>query len=106
MVISYTNCVVDMLKQAIAPVLVGCGILLLSPHIGLGIQQYMFIKFGLPMVLGITVLIYTAFHIEKLWSKSEYRLVKQFIYLMTISIVMCTTIVLLTAKLFPLNVVA
>ena len=92
-----------MLKQAIAPIIAGCGILLLSPHIGI---HSMSIKSGLPMVLCITALIYTAFHIDKLWSKKEYRLVKQSIYLMTISLVMCTTIVLLTAKLFPLNVVA
>ncbi|MDR1993306.1 MAG: hypothetical protein LBQ98_07435 [Nitrososphaerota archaeon] len=98
-----------MLKGAIAPILAGCGILLLNPHLMLYFEQihvngYFIVVLSVALVL--TALIYTAVYIDNLWGKKEYRVVKKSICLMILSIVLCPIISVLSVMLFPIKVVA
>ena len=92
-----------MIKSVIAPVFVGCGILLLSPHIWVHIGQFGFV---LSMVLFLSALVYVGFYIDNLWGKKEYRLIKQSLCLMTVAIVVCSVIVVVSMKLFPIKFMA
>ena len=96
-------------KEAIAPIFTGCGILLLNPHIILYFAQTNANQFRivvLSITLILTALVYLALYIDKLWGKKDYRMVKRSIYLMIFSIVLCSAIVVLTMKLFPIQFVA
>jgi len=87
-----------MLKGTIAAIAMGCGILVFSPYIGGQANRPLMTV--LSAVLCLTALVYAALYINKLWVKKEYRLIKKFIYLMTISIVLCSAIVVLTTLHF------
>ena len=83
-----------MLKGVVASIVMGCGILLFNPYIGGQTNRSLLLV--LSASLCLTALVYTAFYINNLWVKKEYRLIKKFICLMTISIVLCSVIVILT----------
>jgi hypothetical protein len=90
-----------MVKEAFAPILVGCGILLFIPHPWLQIDRTP--VFGLSALLFLTALAYTAYYINTLWGKKEYRLIKKSIYALIISIVLCSAINILIITLFPIQ---
>jgi len=91
-----------MLKGAVAPILMGCGILVLNPPIW-GNWSYWSVMVVLSAVLCLAALVYEAFYVNKLWVKKEYRLITKSIGLMIISIVLCTVIAILISLYNPFS---